>query len=98
MPAPATSGAVMTRPTSAIQATTEAGGIMRVEREEHRVEPAQAAAAPRPPRIAIIDGSGPGLQALARVRVEQVNVPRVEPELRRLALPDRARGVQASDH
>src|SRR5947208_5863397 len=42
-----------TRPTIITQASTEGAPISRAERDEHSVAPAQAAAAPRPPRTAI---------------------------------------------
>jgi len=40
--------------TSITHGTTDAGSISRLEREEHTAETAHAAAAPKPPRIAII--------------------------------------------
>lgn len=49
----AAAGTVISRPTNIIQATTEDGSISRLERDEHSVDSAHAAAAPNPPRIAI---------------------------------------------
>jgi hypothetical protein len=46
-------GAVITSPVSMTHASTAVGGIMRLERDEHRIDTAHASAAPAPPRIAI---------------------------------------------
>src|SRR5437763_523479 len=48
------SGTAITNPASSTQANTEAGSIMRLDREEQTVEIVHAAAAPNPPRIAVI--------------------------------------------
>jgi hypothetical protein len=44
----------MTMPTIATQASTDAGSIIRLDRDEHRIVHAHAVAAPSPPRTAAI--------------------------------------------
>src|SRR5579864_6457710 len=79
-PEAAASGAQISSPTSITQATTLIGSIIRLERDEHSVDTAHAAAAPSPPSTAIKRAPrSPSPRRLGRAG------PRERPEARRPA-------------